>query len=172
MADNTLLTAVVAATIGLVGTAIGIGGTLLVQLRIEREKQKFEREKLEHERQKELKRKKAEKLEELVIALEEFHYRIHYDLDEKDTDPSNKVEAIQRVYFPEFSDFTKKLGEMYTRYELMKNERLVRAVAKGSGKNLTRDQLDESLKKSYDLVVDAFNAYQDEIERYAKREFQ
>ena len=61
--------AVIAAASGLFGTAIGIGGTLFVQLRVERQRQ-------EYDRQKETRRRKEDKLVELVSALPEHEHWI------------------------------------------------------------------------------------------------
>lgn len=168
MAD--LLTGVIVAAIVLAGTAIGIGGTLFVQLRMERERQKFEREKLEHERQKDIKRKKAEKLEELSALL--YDAQFHIDLFEGRLKSGQswdaviqkmpphlfgRIVAISNLYFPEFISLVDKLMELSGDYLIRVN-----------------DDPKEDLETLYEQVSKAWGELATAVRAYAraKREFQ
>jgi hypothetical protein len=157
MADSSLLTGVIVAAIGLTGTAIGIGGTLLVQLRVEREKQKFEVHRLRWELGKETQRKKAEKLEELITALNDVCYKIEHDADGKIGFAAlfSKIQSIQKVYFHEFANITCSLQSEWSKMNDLWEKDMNKAA-------------EESMRKIYDYV----GAYIEKIEAYAKHEFQ
>jgi hypothetical protein len=130
MADSSLVSSIMPALIGLGGTAIGavlgFSGSLITQLFLEKRKQEFEKHKQEYERQKEIKRKKAEKLEELVTLLYDHDYELRpkeIDLLMKNKNQMifnhgvySKADAIVHLYFPELreclNDLTKRAGDL------------------------------------------------------------
>lgn len=107
MDDIAKFIAILVAVIGVGGTIggaiIGFIGTLVVQHTLEKRKQKFEKEKQEYQRQQEIKRRKAEKLEELVSLLfEHFYFTTNEKSDKKEKiSVHSRVEAIVTVYFHE-----------------------------------------------------------------------
>jgi hypothetical protein len=179
MADSSLLTSLVVATTGLLGTAIGIAGTLLVQLRIEREKQQFEKQKQEYERQKEIRQKKAEKLEELVLTLYEHnHYleimrRVYFGLRDGPlpVSPFSKIQAITDVYFHEFDKLVEELNDVVIKFSDIIEDKKQHADIRSSS---LRDP--DSPQNAYTI---AYQSYRDHvgglltaISLYSKREFQ
>jgi hypothetical protein len=147
MADSSLMPAV----IGLGGTIVGSAIVLTSQWLLERRKQETEK-----------KNKKAEKLEELVAALHDHFYWLKSGEEIKYNDPHPwaKIEAIQYVYFPEFSDLSKALWDAETSYIRSKKERI------------PGEEFDEIVKRNWLKYSVCFNSYVENIENYAKREFQ
>jgi hypothetical protein len=156
MADSSLMPAL----IGLGGTILGSAIVLTSQWLLEGRKQETEKRK-----------KKAEKLEELVSAIHEHKYWALSVLDTLPLLPSEeviaklppspigKVEAIANVYFPEFRKLVFTLN--FTSYEYQQSK------------------IDFLIEKSEDdrqilraTYYGHFNVLLDEIRDYAKREFQ
>jgi hypothetical protein len=145
MADSSLMPAI----IGLAGTTsgaiLGFGGGLITQLLLERKKQEAEN-----------KKKKAEKLEELVTAVNDFRYKVENAFDDDGyIGLFSKIEAIQRVYFQEFSQLTYKIEDEYLKMDKI-------TTTKGA----------DAAEKRFIKLMYTLDDYLDEISKYAKREFQ
>jgi hypothetical protein len=138
MADSSLIQVVVPALIGLGGTVVGSAIVFTSQWLLERKKQEADK-----------KKKKAEKLEELVTILFEYEDWIH-TTDINRLDPGAKLQAIQKVYFPEFANLTIQLQARIIEYHVIQDKK----------------------EERNDKAIEALNAYLTEIENYAKREFQ
>jgi hypothetical protein len=161
------------AFIGLGGTIVGSAIVLTSQFLLERKRQEFEKQKQEYERQKEIKKKKAEKLEELVATLYEHKEWLQiregislWRSEEKlPVTPFSKLEAIANVYFPELETQLKALVEATSNYEtwVFKASKL----AKTTGNVVTKEMLD-----AYAPYSSAFISLLNETKDYAKREFQ
>jgi len=165
MADSSLMPAVIAAAAGLIGSAIGIGGTLLVQLRVERQKQ-------EYDKQKETRRKKAEKLEELVSTLyahkdwvRAMIENIDKGIDSRERPPAAmpKLRAICSVYFPEFHSHIHEIAA-FSAFEIF--------AAGGQFLPPEGATKEEGRKRLFEQGQKLTFFLENEIRDYAKREFQ
>jgi len=160
------------AIIGLLGTTIGavlgFGGGLITQLALEGRKQVAEK-----------KKKKAEKLEELVSVIYEHHHWVQrlYLINvkgatlEMQLSPFAKIEAITHVYFPQFDTSLKTFAAAAAAYQelMLRNAPILQ-------------QLDLSIDAHVNVNTDFIearadyirsgNIFIDELKSYAKREFQ
>jgi hypothetical protein len=149
MADSSFMPAI----IGLVGTSIGVilglGGGLTTQLLLEHLRQRSEK-----------KKKKAEKLEELVAVMHEYQHWLSklrpYAADET-ADPVARIIAIGRVYFPEFEKSIWRVTVNGANYKVRKLDTGVEQKEKDSA-------FQEYLAAHLDLLK--------AIDVFAKREFQ
>jgi hypothetical protein len=118
----------------------------------ERQKEKIEK-----------RNKKAEKLEELVSALHDHFYwlRSGEEIKYNDPHPWSKIEAIQYVYFSEFADLSRALWDAEIHY-----------VASRRANAISGQEVDGLTRQHWEKYAASFNIYMNEIEEYAKREFQ
>ena len=148
MADNSvvLTVAMIAFAGTLIAASIGFAGGLIIQLVLDRRKQVSEK-----------RRKKAEKLEELVSLLHE-HLRwmaLYEEENRYAMFPLHaKLEAITSVYFIEFNDRVDVIKTLALAYDM------------------ARKNKSENYEPVEEDFMQAHFDFLEEVRRYAKREFQ
>jgi hypothetical protein len=145
-----------------IGGLIAIVGGLVGPTFVDRVKAKTERQ-----------RRRAEKFEELVLALYEHRHwmerarviRVFSDNDVVEASPIAKVETISAIYFPEFREQISNLDILADRYELWMIE--------------ARRKRLHNVANYADGATDVFGPYSEaslkllkEMREFAKREFQ
>jgi hypothetical protein len=147
----------------LVGGAIGIIGSFLGPLFLQRAKDAVEK-----------KRKRAEKFEELVAALGEHFYWIdtlrNYAAfgsgNEPTLSPIVKMQAISDTYFPEFEEFIQQLevaSRNYHNWALDVGQKRLRGDAGYANLTDHEDALNKYMEKRQALLA--------EFRSFARREF-
>ena len=159
------------AVLGLIGTlsgtALGFAGGLITQLLLEHKK-----------RAAETKKRKAEKLEELVSALYEHQHWMTVIVDgirvsgkaEEQTIPVTplaKAKTICSIYFPQFEPWISAIDDVTHKYSIW----MIDASLERAKTGLPTSDMD-SLKKVCLPYFAAHKLMLDEIRKYAKREFQ
>jgi hypothetical protein len=159
MADSSVISALIA----LGGTIIGFAGGFVGQWLLEGRK---------HEAEK--KRKRAEKLEELVITIYDHRewmneIAVNYNKESHPNSPFAKIEAIKQVYFSQFDILVRKMAMTSNNYYIsIKKNNAMRQQSDSSIPAHAIDELTEA-KESY---YKSLGSLLDEIRKYSKREFQ
>ncbi len=157
MADAPTLISILAPVA--VGGVIGIAGSLIGPPVLELCKQVAEK-----------KKKKAEKLEELIATLHEFDYWMYASesailrrrAETAPIRPSGKVQAITYMYFPQFSQDVERLEALAAEHH-----KWIIFV----GTQISTDEFREMKPKVYLPYKDAFNSLLGALVKYARCEF-
>jgi hypothetical protein len=161
MADST----VIAALIALGGTIIGFAGGFVGQWLSEGRKQQVEK-----------RRKRAEKLEELVITIydhREWMNEIAVNCTESShpNSPFAKIEAIKQVYFAQFDILVRKMAATSNAYySLIKRHGAVLQQLNPS--NPAHVKIIDEVGEAKESYYKSLGFLLEEIKRYSKREFQ
>src|SRR5260370_2718701 len=165
MADSTIMSVLVGGDIGIAGTLIGsFVGPLVLEWR----KQVTEK-----------KKKKAEKLEELVYVIYEHHHWLQrlYLINvrgatlEMSLSPFAKIEAMTHIYFPQFDTPLKNFAAAATTYQelMLRNAPILQQLDLSIEAHVTVNTGFIEARADY---LQCGNIFLDELKSYAKSEFQ
>jgi hypothetical protein len=162
MADSSLMPALIGLGGTFLGAIITLGGTLITQFISDPRKQAQER-----------RRRREDKLEELVSTLHEYddwirqveNIRVFGPNEPIPISPFGRVQAVTRVFFPELVPHIRKLFISVRQYENLMIEKWKQRLATGKPNN-------DGLLDVYNPYIDNFNSALTEITKYSERQFQ
>jgi hypothetical protein len=161
MADSSVPSALIA----LGGTIIGFAGGFVGQWLLEGRKQQVEKT-----------RKRAEKLEELVITIYDHREWMNgiATNHKKETHPNSpfaKIEAIKQVYFSQFDILVRKMAVTSNSYYnlIKKNSAVLQQLDPSIPAHAT---IIDEISEAKDSYYKSLGILLDEIRKYSKREFQ